>query len=366
MVHRFIINGKFLRAESTGVHRVAMELTHALADLIEGRHPALADFEFEVWHTRDGSERAKAVRLPRRCVPFLTGIPWEQITLPLMQGQRTLLNLCNIGPVMSSNAITMIHDAQVHLSPASYRRGFRLWYRLVQPILGKRNRRILTVSTFSKVQLATLGLCRDERVGVVHNGADHILRVETKASTVARLGLVPKRYVVGLSSTQEHKNIGLLLKAFSDGRLADIKLVLFGATPRSAFEDLRFAVPANVIFAGRLSDAELRGLLSDALCLAFPSTTEGFGLPPLEAMFVGCPVLAAPCGALPEVCGDGAIYVDAHDATGWASVLNSLAANPELCAERVAAGKVHSTSYTWHAAALKLVSELRQAIRPKS
>ena len=356
---RFIINGKFLRAESTGVHRVALELANALADLKDEHHPAVSDCEFEIWYPRDGSQRATSVRLLRRCVPFLTGIAWEQITLPLAQGTATLLNLCNIGPIASANAVTMIHDAQVHLSPASYRRGFRLWYRLIQPILGRRNRRILTVSEFSKTQISKLGLCQDDRIGVVHNGADHILHVEPDRSAIERLKLRPQDYVIALASTQAHKNIPILLAAFFDLRLAGVKLVLFGGTAQSEFESQGYPIPPNAVFAGRVSDGELRGLLAEALCLAFPSTTEGFGLPPLEAMLVGCPVLVAPCGSLPEVCGDAARYVDADDALGWATAISDIAAQPALRASLIAKGLAHAKKFTWRNAALALVLQIR-------
>ncbi|MFM9976629.1 MAG: glycosyltransferase family 4 protein [Sphingomonadaceae bacterium] len=358
MPRRIIINGKFLRAESTGVHRVATELANALADLKAEAHPAVAGFDFEVWHTRDGTVRAAEMRLPTRCLDMLTGIPWEQLSLPLRQGAATLLNLCNIGPVASANAVTMVHDAQVHLSPQSYRRAFRLWYRFVQPILGARNRRLLTVSAFSKEQIVALGLCKADRIGVVHNGVDHIDRVVADPDVVPRLGLAAQRYVVALSTTQAHKNIRILLEAFADPALADVRLVLIGGTGRDAFLAAGLEIPANAVFAGRVSDEELRALMESALCLAFPSTTEGFGLPPLEAMRVGCPTLVAPCGAIPEVCGDATEYIDPGNAALWRDAVLALAANPNDRAALVEAGYAQAARFTWRNAALVLAGEL--------
>lgn len=357
MPRRFIINGKFLRAESTGVHRVATELANALADLKADAHPAIAGYKFEVWHTKDGLARAHEIRLPTRCVGPLDGIPWEQLTLPWRQGRRTLINLCNVGPVASGNAVTMIHDVQVHLSPQSYGRGFRLWYRAIQPILGKRSRRILTVSAFSKAQIAGVGLCPAARIGVVHNGVDHMLRVTADRSPIARLGLDRRRYVVALATTQAHKNIRILLEAFADIRLHGMTLVLVGGTGADAFAAQGLTAPPNVIFAGRVSDEALRGLIEDALCLAFPSTTEGFGLPPLEAMLVGCPAVVALCGALPEVCGDAAVYVAPHDAGAWADALLAMTDEDRRTA-LVEKGRAHAAKFTWRAAALTLLAEL--------
>ncbi len=361
MTRRYIINGKFLRAESTGVHRVAMELANALADLKREGHPAVADMTFEVWHTRDGSARAQGVSLTRRSVNFLTGIPWEQLTLPMVKRQGTLLSLCNIGPVAIRDAITMIHDAQVHLSPESYSRGFRLWYRFIQPRLGRRNRRILTVSEFSKAQIAALGICRAERIGVVHNGVDHILRVESDKSSVVSLGLAPGSYVVALSTTQAHKNIAILLKAFAYPQLAGVPLVLVGGTGRDAFVASAMDVPENVRFAGRVTDEALRGLMENALCLAFPSTTEGFGLPPLEAMLLGCPAIVAPCGALPEVCGSAVVYAAPDDALAWVSAIRRLMQNRKERPAWVQAGRDHAAQFTWRKAALTLATELERA-----
>jgi len=358
-MRRFIINGKFLRAESTGVHRVATELCHALAALQDEGHPAVADMRFEVLHTADGAARAAAIPLPRAVLAPLTGIPWEQVTLPLRKGQGTLLNLCNIGPVASVDAVTMIHDAQVHLSPQSYSRGFRLWYRLVQPMLGRRNRAILTVSAFSKAQIAEAGIAPADRIHVVHNGVDHILRVTPDGAPLAALGLVRGRYVVALSTTQAHKNIAVLLRAFADPRLADMPLVLVGGAGRDDFVRLGHAVPDTVRFAGRVSDGGLRALMEAALCLGFPSTTEGFGLPPLEAMTVGCPAIVAPCGALPEVCGSAVVYAAPDDAEAWVGAVRALAGAPEAERARIVeAGRARADGFTWRRAALRLAEVL--------
>lgn len=355
-----IINGKFLRAPMTGVHRVAYELCNALCDLRDAGDPRLAGRQVEVWRSRDGARGDGLVRLPVRQVGLLEGIAWEQLSLPLRQGAPLLLNLCNIGPVLSANAVTMIHDVQVLLSPGSYSRAFRFWYRLLQPILARRSRAVLTVSDYSREQIARAGLAPIERIHTVHNGVDHMLRHAADPAIRDQLGLGGVPYALALATTQEHKNIPLLLKAFARPEMAGMRLVLFGSADRAAFAAAGHEAPPNVVFAGRVSDGQLRGLIEGACALAFPSETEGFGLPPLEAMVLGTPAVCAPRGALPEVCGDRATYVGVDDAPGWAAALLRLASDPDFRAARGRAALEHAARFTWRNSALRLLDVLEE------
>ncbi len=366
MAQDIIINGKFLRASMTGVHRVAFEICNALADMQAAGDPRLQGRSFEVWHSADGREAARDIRLPTREIGPLDSIPWEQLTLPIKQDERLLLSLCNIGPMLSANAVTMIHDAQVSLSPKSYSLPFRLWYKLVQGVLTRRNRALLTVSDYSREQIAKAGIAPVESIHTIHNGVDHVLREPADRSILARLPLGGTPFALALSTTQEHKNIGVLLRAFARPELAGMKLVLFGSTGKQAFLDAGHDVPDNVVFAGRISDGELRALMEEALALAFPSTTEGFGLPPLEAMLLGTPAVCAPCGALPEVCGDAALYADPHSPEEWARALAGLAADPTQVAALGAAGTAQAQRFTWRNAALQVLEVLDniEAVRP--
>src|SRR5205085_7996249 len=128
---------------------------------------------------------------------------------------------------------------------------------------------------------------------------------------------------------QVHKNVGVLLKAFSAPALGALTLVLVGADDRASFEARGHTVPTNVVFAGRVDDGELRALLEAALCVAFPSTTEGFGLPPLEGMLLGCPAVMAPCGALPEIGSDAALFASPDDPGQWVSVISNIAVSSD-------------------------------------
>ena len=348
-------NGKFLTAAPTGVHRVAEELIQATDRLLATQPDAPETIILTP------ATEAKAASLTRTRVvhtPFLSGIakniPWEHFALPWSARKGRLISLCNLGPVFHADAITMIHDAQVYLTPDSYSRGFRLWYRFLLPLIGKTSRRILTVSEFSRQQLVRFGVATADRIDVIHNGCDHVLAHEPDSTFVAASGLKKGRYVLALANTQAHKNIAVLLKAFADPRLADMTLVLFGAAKREDFERLGMMVPANIHFAGRINDAQLTGLIAGACAFACPSTTEGFGLPPLEAMILGCPAIVAPCGALPEVCGDAALTAAAHDPNEWVDQIRALADDAGFSAQMRARGRTHAAAFTWDRAARKL------------
>ncbi len=351
-----VFNGKFLAAGPTGVHRVAAEMIRAVDQLLAGADGPAP----QILCPRGARRHLGTVHVGQRPAGVLPWIPWEQLELPLRARGRLLVNLCNLGPLASRHAVTMIHDAQVHLTPGSYSPLFRLWYRACQPALGRRSRRVLTVSAYSRDQIVRFGIAPPENITVIHNGADHVLRPASDHRALGRLALPVRSYACAQASLQPHKNIGLLLRAFADPALRDHKLVLIGDATAEDFHRRGHLVPQNVVFAGRIPDGELRGLLEDALCYLCPSTTEGFGLPPLESMILGTPAIVAPEGALPEVCGDAALYADAGDPVAWAARLRDLAQLPALWQSRSRAGRAHAAAFTWRRAALALLAALAE------
>ncbi len=166
------------------------------------------------------------------------------------------------------------------------------------------------------------------------------------AAARARHG-VPGSYVIYPAITYPHKNHGVLLDAVA--RVPDLHVVLTGgAGPAEAAVVARAAQPdlaGRVHRLGRIPRADLDALLAGAAALAFPSRYEGFGLPVLEAMAVGCPVVAARATALPEVVGDGGVLVDPDDPAAWAATLAQVATDPEVRARLATAGRARAASF---------------------
>jgi glycosyltransferase involved in cell wall biosynthesis len=260
----------------------------------------------------------------------------------------------------------MIHDAQVHDAPGSYSVAFRAWYKTIQPLLGARHKRVLTVSSYSKQRIAAAGIAPASKISVIHNGLDHVLRITPAPEVLARLDLRSQNYVLGLASIQPHKNVRILIDAFKDDRLSSVQLVLFGGADRAAIEHLIAGpLPENVVLAGKVTDGELRSLMETALCFCFPSTTEGFGLPPLEALILGCPAVCAPYGALPEVCGESVVYADPFRAEEWTESILKLRDDEAFRLAQEASGIAHAAQFKWSASAKRLLAILDEVGIPE-
>jgi glycosyltransferase involved in cell wall biosynthesis len=343
-----VINGRYLAAPPRGVQRVASALVRQLDhDLSEAE---LADWRLV---RPAGARPAATTRLGERILGPGGGTLWEQTVLPAHAQGATILGFCNTAPLAHGRNIVMIHDAQVYTSPQSYSRAFRLWYRFLLPRLARNGAKIITVSEHTRRALADVGIGKFEDISVVSNGGDHILSITPDYGLVDRLG-VEAPFILALSSLQAHKNIRGLLAAKAHPALNGVPLVLAGAAGARDFAEAGVGLPDGVVFTGPVTDGELSALMRRAAVLAFPSLTEGFGLPPLEAMYLDCPVVVSRGGALPEVCGDAALYVEAGDRDGWATTLSRLVGDAAARALLAARGRSQAEKFTWAQSSARL------------
>jgi glycosyltransferase involved in cell wall biosynthesis len=349
-----ILNARFLMRPATGVDRVAAELARALIDQAPERVSAIHPQGRFMSDMPDLQDR-KMVK------GVLTGPLWEQTTLARIRPDAILLSLCNSGPVMRRRQAVMIHDAQVFTQPDSYSAAFRAWYRFMLPRLGHRAGLILTPSAHTAGQLESHGIIPPGRARAVPNGADHILRAPADPETMRRFGLTSGAYFLAIGSLAPHKNLSMLAQAARDRRDQSLPLVLAGGGNPQVFRDAGIAPSPGLRMTGRVTDGELRALYENARALVFPSRTEGFGLPPVEAMVCGCPVIATTCGAVPEVCGDAAMLVDPEDPSAWTKAMEQVAADTDLRAALTAKGRAHAAQYTWEKAAQTLLRHLDDA-----
>jgi glycosyltransferase involved in cell wall biosynthesis len=255
-----------------------------------------------------------------------------------------LLSFCNLAPVGIRRHIVCIHDLHTLIMPESYPLLFRLAHRVILPILGRRARVITTVSNFVRGQLAEYGVARAEKVVVTYNGSDHAERWSAHRST-ATIG--PRPYVVCFGRRQKYKN-GEIIWRISD-RLDEMGIDIYvaGSVDEATLATFGSKVPRNVRLLGRISDDDLAKVLSEARCFLFPSRIEGFGLPAVEAMARGCPVVASTSPSLPEVCGDAALYAGPDDADAWVAAVRRLALDPALRERMIVAGYARARTFSW-------------------
>lgn len=356
---RWTINGDFTTLAPTGVARYAREVTLALDALVAARHPLAEGLALDLVVPRAPAEALPLAAIGMRTVPEFDRprLPqiWVQMQLP-RHVPGGLLSFCNLAPVAVRKQIVCIHDLHTRLMPESYGRGFRWAHRLILPMLGRRAARITTVSELSRQHLAAFAVAPPDKVTVTYNGSDHAARWDASLSALATAAGRP--YVLCLGREQKYKNMELVLRLapLLDSMGLDVWMA-------GAF-DPALAGPgpsANLRLLGRIGDDDFKRALSSALCFLFPSRIEGFGLPAVEAMRAGCPVIASNAPCLPEICGDAALYADPDAPEAWARAVEGLQRDAVQRRRLVAAGHARADRYTWRGVAetyLRLMAEV--------
>lgn len=351
---RLVVNGRFLTRATTGVDRVAEEIVRALDGLLaEG---ALPDVKIEIV-APEGEIRPLELRaIAVRQAGSRKGHGWEQIDLPRASRGAFLLNLCNTAPVAVRDALVTIHDAQVYQAPQSYSLAFRAVYRLLLPIVARRCRTLTTVSEFSRRELERYRVAPAGKAVVAPNGGDHMDRIAPDSGALDRFGLEPDGYMLAIGSLAPHKNLAVVLEAQSRQKGPIRRLVVAGGGNPRIFGEAGLPDCADALFVGRIDDGVLKALYQGAAGLIFPSRFEGFGLPPLEAMRCGCPVIASTAAAVREVCGEAALYADPKDVDAWVARLEQLGGDPALRERLREAGRLRARAFEWRRSALALLA----------
>ena len=316
------INGRAaVRREVGGVERVARELIRHLP--------------------RVNPERYRVIS-PPQALAHGPGQPWEQLWLPVLaRGSSVLLSPANLSPLWGPPSVVMIYDV-APLVGDWYSPAYSRWHRLMLPRVARRARLVITASEAVRAQVSDrLGVPID-RVAAVPLGVDERFSAPADADAVRRRhGIGDRPYVLALGTDTPRKNLSLMDRIGPVLAEAGFDTVLAGSgRPYMPGGDYRSRA------IGYVEEADLPGLYQGAAALAMPSLYEGFGLPCLEAMAAGTPVVCSDRGALPETCGDAAIVADPDDEAGFAAaVLTRGGARPRAGGargpRRPARGPVH-------------------------
>ena len=267
-------------------------------------------------------------------------------------------------PGVRCRSVVTIHDT-IHLTFPQYlpNRAAYAYARASMWAAARRSDRILTVSEASKRDILRFFHVPPEKVVVVHNGIDERFSREPLAEDVARVReryQLDQRFVLYVGNIKPHKNLVRLIEAFHALRehgLEDLKLLIIG-DEISRLPALRRAVHEHklhkhVRFLGYLPDDKLAILYRLAAVFVFPSLYEGFGLPPLEAMASGTPVVTSNVSSLPEVTGDAAVLVDPYDTHSIMAGMRRVLTDPALASEMRRKGLLRASEFSWERSVAK-------------
>lgn len=358
------VNGRFLTQRVTGVQRYAIELVKRWDALLE-------EGELDPGHHRfillvpGGAIRdlgLRRIRVERTGPAFLKGHLWEQLVLPIRSKDGILVNLCNTGPLFKRRQVATIHDAAVYEQPASFSFAFRNAYKLLQRSLGLAARKIITVSQFSKAQLIEHIGIKGDKIRVVALGREHMEELKADYRVFDKFSLKPSLYLLAVSSMNPSKNFANVVRAMELLKGADYEIVIAGADNGKVFGRPDLPGGDRIKRVGYVSDGELKALYEGAACFVFPSYYEGFGLPPLEAMACGTPVIVSRAASLPEVCGDATLYCDPGDPGDIARAIDRVMMDEGVREKLRVLGLRRSGHFSWEICARQTFEVIKEAV----
>jgi glycosyltransferase involved in cell wall biosynthesis len=255
--------------------------------------------------------------------------------------------------------VTTIHDMVPFVHPETHERLTNLLFRHYIPHTLPFVDRIITVSRASERDIVRFFRVRPDCVATIPFGVSPRFGPRAASQvfdTLSRYGIVPP-YLLTVGALQARKNLETLLESFARLRVEGLphRLVVVGRKAWKSegifhrLDDL--GLGDAVVLTGYVDDADLPALYAGAACFVFPSIYEGFGLPPLEAMACGVPVVTSNTSSLPEVVGDAAITVDPHDVSGFVAAIRTIVDQPALADKLRARGLERAQRFTWERAA---------------
>lgn len=343
------VNARFLTQKITGVQRYAIEI---FLELVKKNDNIVFLCPPGIIH----KDLAKIFN--PKVIGVNRGTLWEQMDLPLflwLNKSPLLVSLGNVAPMLYKNVILCHHDISYIRYPESISKKAGLWYKTISPFIIKRCRALITVSEFSKKDISKYYNLTTRNVEVVYNSSSHTCRTEKKESKKNHSEEKKEKYFLMVSSINSHKNIDFVLQSFADPRLKSYKLKIVGGG-ESFFRSNGYLnyENSNIEFLGRVSDEVLFQLYSNARCFIFPSFYEGFGIPPLEAQSLGCPVISSCVTSMPEVLGNSAMFFSPYNKEEFCEKILQLDTDEYLINKFVRLGYENVKRFSWEKSAQKL------------
>lgn len=352
---RIYINGRFLTGAVTGVERYAREIVTHLDGLLDADPDLRKSYDIVLLMPGVCKDLLPLKHIEQRASGPFNGHLWEQVCLPWLARDGFLINLANGAPLFKMRQLLVIHDAVIYRYPQYFSKAYRLVHMIIDKVCS-RLARIATVSDFSKREVSRVLGVAENRITVVPNGYEHILRVEPDNAILREFDLRPGSYFFILGSRAPHKNIDFAVDAFLKVAPPGLKLVVSGGQNSKVFAGAKTVEASNIIYTGRVSDEAIAALYRNAYALIFPSLYEGFGIPPLEALACGTPILVSDVDVLKEVFGASAIYFSPLDRSHLERVLQDVITDRSILMRAYANAPDTLSHFRWSRSASKLLN----------
>jgi glycosyltransferase involved in cell wall biosynthesis len=289
---------------------------------------------------------------------------WEQLLLPLAlrrhrvdvfhwpSGAGGLL----LRPLAGCRVVVTVHDLIPLVFPEYFRSAMHRRYFHFLLGLSRRADAVITVSEASKNDLVMRGRFDPSKITVIGEAVDRELVAQELPAPTLR----ERPYLLAMGAGEPRKNVARVIEAFEQvaGSIPH-ELLVVGAPWRG--RDITIPPGGRVRGLGAVTNAQLRELYAGATALIYPSLYEGFGLPVLEAMAGGTPVVTSEAGSLREIAGPAALYVDPRDRRSIASAIVELVSNPQKRDALVAAGRARVRQFSWQTAARQTIEVYKRA-----
>lgn len=287
----------------------------------------------------------------------MKGHLWEQLILPFkLRRDDVLWSPSNTGPIYcTAKHVVTMHDFATLDHPEWTSKSFSTLYGFILPRLAKNTDAVIAISDYTKERILYHTNIKESKIHVIKNGVDKRFFVLDERSfeseVMPKYNIPSSRYILSVSSIEPRKNIGSLLSAWEKIQHKiddDIWLVLVGKRNPKIFSDAGLTnIPERVHFTGFVDDDDLVSIYQNALLFTYISLYEGFGLPPLEAMAAGIPVLTSNTTSIPEVVSDKAITVNPLSVPEIADNILMLIESDVLRNRLSVSGIEHAKQFSW-------------------
>jgi glycosyltransferase involved in cell wall biosynthesis len=270
-----------------------------------------------------------------------------------------------------ARSVFTLHDVAYLRFPQHHLPKNRIYLRAMMPRFVRRADAVIAVSEATRRDALRFYRLDPAKIHVIPEGVDPRFTPDPdpeRVATVRDRYELPERFVLYVGTIEPRKNLTTLLEAYAEllRRRPEVGLVIAGGKGwlyEPFFERLRaLGLERRVTLTGHVPDEDVPALMSAADVFAFPSEFEGFGLPPLEAMACGVPVVSSDAASLPEVVGDAGVLVPPHDVGAWVSALDRLLDDASLRDRLRAEGIARARTFTWDAAAAKTIEVYRSVL----